>query len=43
MFGQSRSRHRLAVGVAGPVAVLPAFVLLIDGLRTGAWVGSFRF
>lgn len=38
-----RSRRRVGVGVAGLVAVTPAFLFLLDGFRSDAWVGGFCF
>jgi hypothetical protein len=43
VLATAKSPHRVAVGVAGLVAVLPAFGLLLNGLRTEAWVGGFCF
>ena len=37
------SRRRVGVGVAGLVAVTPAFLFLLDGFRSDAWVGGFCF
>jgi hypothetical protein len=37
------SRRRVGVGAAGLVAVTPAFLFLLDGFRSDAWVGGFCF
>jgi hypothetical protein len=42
-LGTLMGRRRVVVVVCGLVAVAPAFVLLLNGLRTDAWVGGFCF
>lgn len=42
-LGAVMSRHRVAVVVAGVVAVGPAILVFLNGLRTDAWVGGFCF
>ena len=42
-LGAAMSRHRMPVVVVGCFAVAPAVLLFLNGLRTGAWVGSFCF
>jgi hypothetical protein len=42
-LGTLMARRRVVVAVCGLVAVAPAFVLFLNGLRTGAWVGGFCF
>jgi hypothetical protein len=42
-LGALVGRRRVVVVVCGLVAVAPAFVLLLNGLRTDAWVGGFCF
>jgi hypothetical protein len=41
--GTAMSHRRFAIVVAGAVAVTPALVLFLNGLRTDAWVGGFCF
>lgn len=42
VLGAVMSRHKMAV-VVGGLAVLPGLLIFLNGLRTGAWVGSFCF